>query len=72
MCFVMNAQQETGEFEDKEKMRKMDKILAFWQDKVMHRVAGHHVWSETKKCYCLFDHNKGPSWLAALRARILD
>ncbi len=49
----MNAQQETGEFEDKEKMEKMDRMLAFWHDKVIHRVAGHHTWSETKKCYNL-------------------
>ena len=60
MCFVVNAQQETGEFEDKEKMKKMDKMLAFWQDKVIHRVAGHQVWSETKKCYNLLSTASDP------------
>ncbi len=56
----MNAQQETGEFEDKEKMEKMDKLLAFFQDKVLHGVAGHHVWSETKKCYNLLSTASDP------------
>ena len=50
----MNAKQATGKFEDEEKMKKMDRMLACWQDKVIPRVAGYHVWSETKKCHkCL-------------------
>ena len=38
-------------FDDEAKAAEWDVMLAFWSDSVISRVAGHHVWSPTKRCY---------------------
>ena len=52
---------DTDEFEDEEKMSRMDELLAYWQDMVVPRVAGYKVMSETQKCYKLLSATVTPS-----------
>ena len=46
--------QDTDAYEDPAKMKQMDKLLAYWQDMLVPRIAGYKLMSETHKCYkCL-------------------
>ena len=42
---------DTDAHKDTAKMQRMDKLLAYWHDKVMPRVAGYKLMSEKHKCY---------------------
>ena len=43
--------QDTDAYEDPAKMKQMDKLLAYWQDMLVPRIAGYKLMSETHKCY---------------------
>ena len=55
---------EAGELFDEAKQKKMDNMLAFHWDKIIHKVCSQQLWSPTKRC-CVNMSTGGPNPSAA-------